>query len=316
MSSANLTEWIEEYSTEGTFNLHTAINNFLNIMVPVCLWSLFHFTLLQMAISFVLFDIVLVFANYFFCYFLPYQKTKRLSLDGVQKRIDKMHRRIEYLEKEKDICDYYSEEYHRCTREISKLSDFIEIEEDYLAKEQKKIEKENVEKDARNSKDFENKQEYFLRCSEKLRYYVQEQNINVLQPVLSSVLKLKNTLNNKPSAIDIVPNTLYIYLDEILNVANSLMSLDNEHRQKYMENIEKVSVGIQATIVNLIERINRLETNEIEVSLNVLMQELGEELCQSKTTNDTITVSYDDIIVTKNNKSNKKHRKGDNKKNV
>lgn len=278
ISNEDLIEWVEDNSTSDVVGFHYLINLLINIGVPIYLFCFAKVSLLEIAIAFVLTDIILVFINYIFFYFIPYKKTMRLSLDGVQKRIDKMSIEKDKLEKYLlKSSNRYSDSYRDYSNDITKLNRFISVEQQYLKTEYEKIAKEEIKKDVRVSKDFEDKQEYFQRCGERLRYYINDYKMDVLSPVLQSVMKLKNILKQKPSGMEIVPNTLYIYLDELLNVADSLTRLDDEQKAKYKEDVEKVSLGIRTTIANLIDRINRLETNDIEVSLNVLMQELKKE---------------------------------------
>ena len=98
--------------------------------------------------------------------------------------------------------------------------------------------------------------------------------MSFLSPILKSMNTLIATLDKKPMGYGLIPNTLYIYLDELQNILERLIGLEDEKRERYIKDIEKISTALSENIETLIDRITKLETEDIEVSITVLLNEL------------------------------------------
>ena len=71
---------------------------------------------------------------------------------------------------------------------------------------------------------------------------------------------------------------MYAYLDELQNILNKWVDLDDAQKKIYEEDIIKISTAIGNFITSLNNRIVRLETEDIEVGISVLLSELEENL--------------------------------------
>jgi uncharacterized protein YdeI (YjbR/CyaY-like superfamily) len=72
-----------------------------------------------------------------------------------------------------------------------------------------------------------------------------------------------------------IPHNLYLHLDELLVVLNKYTELDNEQKKNYISDIKKVSEYLKRNIEQLSKRISALETEDIEISLSVLLKDLA-----------------------------------------
>lgn len=279
-------------STPRSLKRAQKINNLLNFVVPVLIFGVFGFNLIAFAISFIVFDIILCFMDQLIYVVFPYNKTKNMSLEAVQKRIDdlkaekdKISKSLEEFRK-KECCGCRYHYYDNCTdcsdvrlavNEMRALNEFIKSEESYLNKELEKIKEKEVAANNKTSKDYSDKKQYLIDIRDKLKYYKNKKNMTFLEPVLKSVKILISTLDKKPMGYALVSNTLYIYLDELQKILEKLTSLDETKKDVYIKDIEKISVALSENINSLINRISKLETEDIEVSITVLLNELTRE---------------------------------------
>lgn len=279
-------------STPRSIKKVQKLNNVINFIVPIFVFWIFGFNLIAFAISFIVFDIILCFVDQMTYVILPYHRSKNMSLDAVQKRIDELKKEKDKISK--DLTEFRKTEcrecryhyYDNCTdckdvrlavSEIRTLNQFIKSEEAYLNKELEKIKEKEVEANNKTSKDYSDKKQYLIDIRDKLKYYKTKKNMEFLAPILKSIKVLISTLEKKPIGYTLVSNTLYIYLDELQKILEKLISLDDEKKEIYLRDIEKISIALSENINNLINRISKLETEDIEVSITVLLNELNRE---------------------------------------
>ena len=72
----------------------------------------------------------------------------------------------------------------------------------------------------------------------------------------------------------LISSNLYLYLDELQNILNKWGELSEEQKQKYESDVKKISVALSKNIDELNSRISKLETEDLEVSISVLLKEL------------------------------------------
>lgn len=279
-------------STPRSIKKARKINDVINFVAPILVFWAFGLNLIAFAISFIIFDIVLCFIDQMTYVIIPYNRTKNMSLDDVKKRIDSLKKEKQEISEELDnfrkkVCNECRYHYYdNCTdcrdvklaiSEIRTLNDFIKSEENYLNKELEKIKEKEVEANNKTSKDYSDKKQYLIDIRDKLKYYKNKKNMTFLEPVLRSVKLLISTLDKKPMGYALVSNTLYIYLDELQKILEKLTSLDETKKDVYIKDIEKISVALSENINSLINRISKLETEDIEVSITVLLNELTRE---------------------------------------
>ena len=275
VSPNEIKENARQYSSNSTVGFHTFFSVLINILAALATYFYFGFNIIAFAIAFVVTDIVLVTAGWFGCYLFPYIATKSLSLIGVQKRVERLTKKRDALEHKIQNGDYRTyDDKIAMSDEIDVIDECIFIEKEYIDTENKKVEEQKIQEDKRTNKDFDNKLEYFENCKNKLKFYINEKKITELKPVKTSLNKLVKVLQERPMGITMIPMTLYIYLDELLTIADKVCSLSENYTEKYSENITKVSELLRANIAELIERIDKCDMDDIEVGLNVLLREL------------------------------------------
>lgn len=290
LSSEDREEIAFNISTPTNLKKAEKWNTAINIIVPIITFLIFDLNIIAFGISFILTDLILCFADQMIYVKIPYTRNQKMSLDDVQKRIDKLKKKKDDLsaelekfrDKECRECRYYY--YNSCTdcrsvkiavNEIRILNDFIVQEEEYLKSELEKIKEKEIETNNKKSKDYSNKKQYLIDIRDKLKYYKSKKGMDFLAPTLKSVKTLISTLDKKPVGYNLISNTLYIYLDELQNILGRLETLEDSKREKYVADIEKISVALSENIDNLINRITKLETEDLEVSITVLLNELN-----------------------------------------
>lgn len=311
LSPKEIEEYVEEHSlneTVDTVGLHTTISLILNIIAAIATYFIFGFNIIAFAIAFVITDIVLVNIGWFGFHLFPYIETKRLGVVGAQKRINKLKKQREILFKKEENCMDFNER-RALINKIENIEEYISIEQKFIDKENTKSTKQKIKKDNKINKDFDDKIEYFEDYKTKLKFYIEEKGITELKPVRISVIKLTKTLQGRPIGVSMIPETIYIYLDELQTIAEKLTGLSENYTEKYSENIKRVSLLLQENITELIEKIDRCETNDIEIGLNVLLQEL--ENSNNKKIEDISDTEKMKVVI----KETSKKKKGD-KKNV
>ena len=277
-------------STPSNLKKAERINWAINVIVPIITFLIFDLNIIAFGISFIITDLVLCFADQMLYVTIPYKRNQNMSLDEVQKRLDKLKEKKEKLSNELDEfrakeckgCRYYY--YNSCTEcrsvkiavnELRTLSAFIEQEEEFLKKEFEKIKEKEVEGNNKKSKDYSDKKQYLIDIRDKLKYYKTKKDMEFLAPVLKSVKTLISTLDKKPMGYSLISNTLYIYLDELQSILEKIGTLEEVKKNKYISDIEKISIALSENIDSLINRITKLETEDLEVSITVLLNELN-----------------------------------------
>ena len=284
-------ELAEEMATPCTLRRIHILNIVINIVVLFAVLFAFGFNLLALGVAFILTDFVLCIIDHLVFVEIPYRKSMNISLTEAQKRLEKIKKEkdiiagkiVAYQTAHCDKCWICSGEcakyhwFHRLKNERDFLACIIKREESYINSELQKIKTEEIKKDDKTSKEYSDKKEYLHAMKEKIAYFVSTCNMQFLTPVLYSVNLLIETLEKKPIGYNMVPNNLYIHLDELQNILGKLSALDVDKQDIYIKDIEKISEGLSENINSLIARITKIETDDIEVGIAVLLQELDKE---------------------------------------
>lgn len=266
----------------------------LNIAINVCVLSatifVFKFNLVAFAIAFVLLDMLLCVVDHFTFIVIPHWATMHVSLKSAQKRVEKLKAKQNSLKTE--IAEFKTLHCNNCYRSCShrscyrksqslkgkkKVIDrFIKDEELWINYELDKIKEQEIQADKKQSKDYSDKKEYLIAIGEKLEYCHEKHNMDFLISVTKSITTLIDTLNKKPMGYTLVSSALYIYLDELQNILNKWVELNDQQKKTYAKDIGKISEALSQEINRLIDRITKLETEDIEVGIAVLLKELTE----------------------------------------
>ena len=257
-------------ATHDTLKLARWLNIVFNVLALGITIAIFGFNLAAFAISFVLTDFILTILDNLIFIIIPRWRTMSSSIEASQKRIEAI--------KEKHDALY---DYGFCSKQgkddATIMARFINEEQAWVDAHIEKIKEEKIKSDDKTSKDYSDKEEYFKVLFEKLTYFAKTYDIACLLPMIEQIKCLRDTLAKKPIGYTLIPGTLYAYLDELQNIVQKWIDLDNVQKEKYTKDISKISSALSENIKNLHERINRLETEDIEVGIAVLLKELTEE---------------------------------------
>lgn len=282
----------KEIASPDTIKLARVFNTIMNVILLAIALLIFKFNLIGLALSFVVSDALLCTLNHVVFVVYPRFLTMNSSLDKSQKRLEKAKKQLESLDAEilayqKEHCRYDHDCYwcsktkrEQCekfsqTREV--LFNFIKAEEEHVNSILKKIEEDNIKEDKRQSKDYTDKKEYFVSIGNKFEYYREKHNMVFLIPIIESIEKLENILERKPIGWTMISSTLYAYLDELQNILNKWIDLNETQKAEYQQDIIKISNALSGNIERLIERIEALDTEDIEIGISVLLKELTDE---------------------------------------
>lgn len=288
----------EEICTKDLVTAMEIIDIAINVLTPLALlWVLklnsISFNLLTFAIAFCVFDIVMCIVDHLVIVVIPRNKTLSISFTKAQERLDKMKEKKNQLDENYkkfrkdhkcDNCWHNCSscyEYQKLKNQINILKTFIDEEEIYINSELDKIKEEEIRTDKRKSEDYENKRDFLKRTKEKLEYFVKTYKVHEVDIVITSIAKLDEVLEKKPMGQGLIDGTLYLYLDELQKILSEYVSLNDKQRNAYLADIKKLSMAFGQNLDRLTERIEKLETESMEVSIAVLMNELtgsgGEE---------------------------------------
>lgn len=296
----------EDILSPTLYNFHKKANTFINIgLCLIVLWILdfqifkgWNFAII--AGAFILFDMMITVIDNYFFHIKPYYQKKRLDdinkLQNYVSDLEKKYRKSkdkanDYLKNHCKGCDYrnwndyrniyycgHSEQY-KCS--ILKNADYWESRykkyKAILDKRLEEIEEKQVIENTKVSSEYQNKIDYFKDLNKKYSHYMKNEKYSDLKVVVKSLEKLIALLEKKPIGLSFIPNTTYIYLDELQEVFNTLEGLDEEKQKRYSTMVNKISVALSENIEKINRRIDEYEVGDLEVSLNVLYQELVKE---------------------------------------
>ena len=123
---------------------------------------------------------------------------------------------------------------------------------------------------------------YFEDVRDRLKYFIDKQKVEYLKPVYKSIKKLIDILNEKEVGFTIISSSFYIYLDELQGILEKFFSLNDKQKSEYTKKIEKLSILIEDHINSLIKRIEKLDVEDLEVNIDVLLQELERKAEEDK----------------------------------
>ena len=267
-------------------------NTIVNIAVPAGIFALCGFDLIALAAGFIATDIVLCCIDNEVFVRSPYRKAKKMSLEDVESRIERMKLQREAKQKEisklrskycNDCSSYSGWSRSECTAcetmsclcsDVAKLSDFIQSEEHYLATEKGKIKDKEIENNNKKSAEYQNKLKYFEDVRDRLKYFIDKKNVDFLKPVYDSIKRLIGVLEEKEIGFTIISSSFYIYLDELQGILEKFFTLNDKQKSEYIGKIERLSKLIEDHINSVINRIEKLEVEDLEVNIDVLLQEL------------------------------------------
>ena len=85
---------------------------------------------------------------------------------------------------------------------------------------------------------------------------------------------IEGVLEEKEIGFTIISSSFYIYLDELQGILEKFFTLNDKQKSEYIGKIERLSKLIEDHINSVINRIEKLEVEDLEVNIDVLLQEL------------------------------------------
>lgn len=267
-------------SSPNSYKFSHNLNIALNCIVFFTTLYFFQFNVFAHAIAFILLDFILSIVDYLVFTKIPSSHPANNDITAAQKRFKKMERRKAVLQEKVDCYPYGGWFYEKYRNELNWLNNTMETEEFFIKEELGKIKKQEIAENKRTSKDYSDKHDYFVALQEKLQYLINEKQYNFLKSVLNNVSSLMNLLEQKPIGYEMISHKLYLHLDELLIVLEKFSDLDDDLKQEYIDDIEKISVYLSKNIESISDRISEMETESIEISIAVLLKELSKEVEQ------------------------------------
>lgn len=280
---------------------HQTINKCLNI--AFCIFVLFlcdfqifaNWNIVKIGIAFVIFDLILGFIDNYLVNVKPYKENIKLKdVSKYQKYVEGLEQKVEDLGKKKLAfakencakCSYrYWNDYGNTYRCDKSLQHQCLIFQEYYWYEQElnyhkkklnslldEMKTQQVLSNEKVSSDYQDKLAYFKDM--KIKFEHLSKKFKGLNPVGKSLKNLIVLLEAKPIGLTFVPNTVYIYLDELQTISAKLEGLDKEQQERYADKFGKVAKALSENIEDINRRIDNYETEDIEVGLNVLFSEL------------------------------------------
>lgn len=277
---------------EKTTKMMKALNWAINLFVPFAVCYLTDCNLIAVAAAFVCTDAVLCAIGNYMLIQKPHHETSERLLTYTRQELETTTTRRDQLKQRLD--DYKKKNCSRrcemnCStcpaaemeEELNALNTYLKFEGDWVEKKLAPVK--DAEMDAlvameqKPAKEYADKAEYFASFAEKLDYFVKNHNFTFLKPIEDSTDKLISLLKMKPDGYSLIPRTLYLYIDELQKVLGKLTGLQTLQMGAYMEDMMRVSSALSKSIDRTIARIEKLDMDDIEVSLSVLINELIKE---------------------------------------
>lgn len=291
--------------------LLNAISILLNIAVPVLLWYFFGFNLIAFGIVFVVMDIVLNLFEQIFFITIPCLKSKTKSIRVVEKRIAKLIKRRDDIQRKIETfkdenCENCSRNYvwdhYECTRcsamdemitKKDKLKDFIEREERYLRqlknKKQEKSTPEKVDKTVKekvrnNTKETvvatgntqKQNSDVLEEIVSALNMYINDYRYDFLIGLRKSLNSVSSVLNSKPNGIIMIPIDYWKKLDILMKALPAVVKMEGDEKTEYLDVIKNVSKEMGDNMQLYISDINKMSNAEGNMNIEELMKRLKE----------------------------------------
>lgn len=256
-----------------------------NIVIPAAVCLSTNCNLLIVFGSFVVTDIIMNSIDHYLTVIRPHKVSRngllvdaKNSLKSLIERRDSLDNKIKLFQDGKKQKDWTFSQYTDWQDEKEALDLYIQYESDWIDKKLTPYKEEELQTMQKPTKDYSDKQQFFATFAGQVQKYINFYNIACLKPVDKSLALLISTLNAKPNGYELVPQTLYVYIDELQKVLLKISTMTNSQIKEHTDDLVKVSNMLSKNIIQLVEKIKNTESAEIDLSLSVLIQELEKEL--------------------------------------
>ena len=206
---------------------------------------------------------------YFYLY--PKYRSKSKKIETIEKNIEKLASKKEYWDDKNSYESVFSYDDIRALTLYYKWC--LECEQEYLRDviAEKEFKKSNAEENATKK---DNRIIQLENILNEINCFVNNENINSLVCIGDAINELLDTIKQKPIGIRLISNNLFVYFDELKYILEKYITLNDENKEKYNLTIAEIAERLTSNIKEICNSIEKLETDDIEVSMNVLLSEL------------------------------------------
>lgn len=255
------------------------INDILNIIIALFCVFVLDLKLWMYPIAFVISDIFFTGLNVLTVRYLPYKYTNAETQKALEKKIKIIKKEIAKIEK---LYERGSKLYE--SRQINDekywLEDKLQINERKLKKlldVKKEVVPEITVYDKINQTNMDIILGVVNEISElKLTEDLLNNDIN-LELIKEKSQEISKLLKEKPQFVDIACTTFKIYGAELIDVLESVMSMDEDERIGYYAKIEELITEYELHLDRLKEKIRRDHITKTNIDINVLLNEIKKD---------------------------------------
>ena len=256
-----------------------------NIVIPATVCLTTNCNLLIVFGSFIATDIAMNLIDHYITVIKPHQALRdgllsnaKNHLKTIQERRDALSSKVDrYNDGKKSNGDTF-DQYLSWQDELDSLDVFLEYEKDWIEKKLIPYKEEELKTMQAPAKDYSDKKLFFASFAGQIQQYITLYNIACLKPVERAVKSLMEILDSKPNGYELVPQMLYVYINEFQKTLVKVSTLTNSQMKEHIDDLVKVSNALSKHLNNLVEKIKNTDSAEIDLSLSVLIQELEKEL--------------------------------------
>lgn len=271
---------------EKTRKVLKITNVVANIAIPAAVCISSNCNLLFVFGAFVATDVVMNIIDHYLTVIKPHQVLRDGLVSDAKKQFqifqdkkDALDKKINDRDKSIRLKNTVSlDEYLSWQDERDALDTFLKYESEWFEKKLIPYKDEEIKNLQTPAKDYADKRMFFAAFAGQIEQYITLYNINCLNPVAAATKSLMEILDAKPDGYEIVPQMLYVYINEFQKTLVKVSSLTNSQMKEHTEELVKVSNALSKHMNQLVEKINNADFEEIDLSLSVLIQELEKEL--------------------------------------
>lgn len=228
--------------------------------------------------------------SYLFFYAFPKQQSKTRDIDTIQKRIEKLQTKEKVWDNKNPFDSVYDSQTIRSVKLYYR--NCKELEMMYLNDVKVSLEKEKQKETPKNENKKDVRVTKLENYEKKINKYIEEDGIADIECISDAIKKLFIAINHKPTGIKLISNNLFVYFNELEYILDKYITLNQENKLKYQKDIIEIAENLTTNIKKVCEDIEKIETNDIEVSIKILLQELKapENLTISDTTVELINL--------------------------
>jgi hypothetical protein len=256
---------------------HDIINIVINIIIASLCIFIFDLPLWVLPIAFIACDILLLPLNIVLFKIIP---ERRKRINNVNYYIRRNKKLVKLIKKYTEKLNSLS--YHDNYRSILN-NDIRTMENELLENEKRITELQNqkttvtsvYEKIAKSNKE-KIMETVYLISSFKITVSMKEAGIN-LSNIVDKSKKIIKIIDEKPEMVDATITTFNLYGSELLNILQSVKTMDKEEQVNYFDKIKELIYEYELHLDRLEERIKKNDFIKTNVDINVLLNEITKD---------------------------------------